>query len=213
MIEQDKLDNFKKLGITLDMVNKSGQLIDKDKPHLGGNQPRIMKSSYVPNSWQYILDNYDIKSVLDIGGGFGFCTRWFLDKGVDCTLVDGLEYNVKNGVASENGFVHDLEEGPIKHEEVDLVVCIEVVEHIKEQYLQNLLDSLALGKYVLMTHAFPGQGGWHHVNCQPTKYWTDHMSDYGYKVIEESQQKIRTIAQQEGGTHIHRSGLFLGRSL
>jgi 2-polyprenyl-3-methyl-5-hydroxy-6-metoxy-1,4-benzoquinol methylase len=210
-IEQDKLDNFKKLGITLDMVNGSGQLIDKDKPHLGGNQPRIMKSSYVPNSWKYILDHYDIKTALDIGGGFGFCTKWFIDQGVDCTLVDGLEYNVTNGVASDNGIVHDLQDGPVNHEEVDLVVCIEVVEHVKEEYLKNLLDSLALGKYILMTFATPGQAGWHHVNCQPEKYWLDHLSKYGYSVLQKDQNQIRNLARKEGGTHIQRSGLFLSR--
>jgi len=210
-IRIDQMENLQKLGISLDMVNSSGQLIDPDKPHLGGNQPRIMPSSYVPNTWQFILDNYDIKSVLDIGGGYGFATKWFLDQGVDCTLVDGLEYNIENGVAPDNGFVHDLEDGPIEFSEVDLVICIEVVEHIKEEYLENLLQSMALGKYVLMTHAFPNQYGWHHVNCQKTEYWLNHMKRYGYSVIEDHQKKIRKIAKDEKGTHIERSGLFLGR--
>ena len=82
-LDKEKLDNLNELGIPLELVNKSGQMIDLDKPHLGGNQPRIMRSSYVPNTWQYILDNFDIKTVLDLGGGFGFATRWFLDQGVN----------------------------------------------------------------------------------------------------------------------------------
>lgn len=210
-LDKEKLDNLNKLGIPLEIVNQSGQMIDPDKPHLGGNQPRIMKSSYVPNTWQYILDNFDIKTVLDLGGGFGFATKWFLDRGVECTLMDGLEYNVANGVASENGFVHDLEDGPVQFKEVDLVICIEVVEHINEQYVDNLLQSLALGKYVLMTHAIPRQGGHHHVNCQPSKYWLDHMAKFGYKTIVDHQKKIREIAKKEAGTHVQRNGLFLGR--
>lgn len=210
-LDKQKLDNLKKLGISTDLVNRSGQLIDPDKPHLGGNQPRIMKSSYVPNTWKYILENFDIKTVLDVGGGFGFATKWFRDQGVECTLVDGLEYNVKNGVASDYGFVHDLEDGPVDFQQVDLVVCIEVVEHIKEEYLDNLLQSLALGKYVLMTHAVPGQKGHHHVNCKKSQYWTNHMAKYGYKTVSDHQKKIREIAKKENGTHIQRSGLFLER--
>mgnify|MGYP001026546385 FL=1 len=210
-LDKEKLDNLEELGIPLELVNRSGQMIDPDKLHLGGNQPRIMRSSYVPNTWKYILDNFDIKTVLDLGGGFGFATKWFLDQGVECTLMDGLEYNVVNGVVPENGFVHDLEHGPVEFKEVDLVICIEVVEHIKKQYLDNLLQSLALGKYVLMTHAVPGQAGWHHVNCQSSKYWLDHMAKFGYTTIEDHQQNIRETAKQESGTHVQRSGLFLGR--
>jgi len=57
---------------------------------------------------------------------------------------------------------HDLTKGAV-FARVDLVLCQEVVEHIEEKYLENLLDSFATGKYVLMTHAVPGQGGHHHV--------------------------------------------------
>jgi hypothetical protein len=106
--------------------------------------------------------------------------------------------------------LHDLTDGPFEHAPVDFVNCIEVVEHVKEEYVDNLMKSLTLGQYVLLTHARPGQVGYHHVNCQPREYWVEKFDNYGYKLSEEDTAAIREMTRSSGW-HVHRSGLVFIR--
>jgi hypothetical protein len=55
-----------------------------------------------------------------------------------------------------------------------------------------------------MTHAFPGQPGHHHVNCQPTEYWLARMKATGFSLDEWATEAARTVAP---GSHWQRSGL------
>jgi hypothetical protein len=91
---------------------------------------------------------------------------------------------------------------------VDLVYCQEVVEHIDEKDLGNDLNSFASGKYVLMTHALPGQGGYHHVNCQPSDYWIDHLSERGFRLLAEDTHRISVLAQRDGATYLTNTGMI-----
>ena len=91
---------------------------------------------------------------------------------------------------------------------MDFVNCVEVVEHIEEKYVNNLMDTLCNGKYVLITHAFPGQDGWHHVNCQPSEYWIEKFSNRGYTFDEKQSLFLRKLASMDGAEHIKRSALF-----
>ena len=81
---------------------------------------------------------------------------------------------------------------------VDLVHCQEVVEHIEERYLDNLLESMCAGRFILMTNALPGQGGHHHVNEQPTEYWIHHLAERGCQVMVEDTKRVRKLAARAG---------------
>jgi hypothetical protein len=75
--------------------------------------------------------------------------------------------------------------------------------HYKKQII-NLFQ----GKYLLMTHAVPGQKGWHHVNCQPSDYWINHLKNRNYFLLEEDTRTIQSLARQDGGKHIFRNGML-----
>jgi hypothetical protein len=180
-------------------------LIDESKPHLGGNFADNDQASYSEQVWKYIVSNYDIKTCLDVGSGRGFSAKFISSLGVSVTAIDGLHDNVVNAVVptlevdlTQQEFIHN----------VDFVNCIEVVEHIDEKYINNLMTTLANGKYVLITHAFPGQQGWHHVNCQPSSYWIDKFSSIGYQLLAEETAHIRQLASSDNAEHIQRSGLL-----
>jgi hypothetical protein len=123
--------------------------------------------------------------------------------------VDGLPENIANAVYPT--MLHDLTKGPIISK-VDLVHCQEVVEHIEEQFLDNVLGSLMSGKVILMTHALPEQRGWHHVNLKPSEYWIDHLQSRGCQFLVEDTRRVRTLAQQEGAPYVARSGLIFVNS-
>ncbi len=67
----------------------------------------------------------------------------------------------------------------------DLIWCCEVVEHVEEEFVQNIMDTFKLGKIVALTHAVPGQKGYHHVNCKPKEYWIDLMISDNFKYLEK----------------------------
>ncbi len=97
--------------------------------------------------------------------------------------------------------VHDLTKGPVVTS-VDLVHCQEVVEHIEEKYLDNLLSSLLCGKFIVMTHALPGQDGYHHVNCQPPEYWIEHLQMRRCSLLEADSMRVRSLAEKDGALYL-----------
>jgi hypothetical protein len=95
---------------------------------------------------------------------------------------------------------------------VDLVYCQEVVEHLEERYLDHLLDTLACGQFILMTHAIPGQGGHHHEHCREPDYWLEQLGKRGYVLQLADTQRIRKLAEKENCPYMASTGLLLART-
>lgn len=180
-------------------------------PHLGGNIAEGDPWTYCPTVWKYLIDRFAIRSVLDLGSGLGYSARWFAKHGMDVLAVDGLVRNCQNAVYPT--ICVDLTRSDIMCR-VDLVHCQEVVEHIGEEHLKNLMASLSRGKFLCMTHAAPGQSGHHHVNCQPEQYWKVQLEYWGMDFLEIDTQRVRVYAGLDGAEHMARSGLvFANRRL
>jgi 2-polyprenyl-3-methyl-5-hydroxy-6-metoxy-1,4-benzoquinol methylase len=180
-------------------------LVDEQNPHLGGNFIGNDRASYSQSVWKFIVEKYNIKTSLDVGSGRGFSSKYLQSLGVNTTAIDGLKNNI------EHALVPTLEVDLTKTnfiKPVDFVNCVEVVEHIEEKYINNLMDTLCNGNYVLITHAFPGQDGWHHVNCQPSEYWIEKFIIKGYVFDKSESLFLRGLANNDGAAHISRSALF-----
>jgi len=180
--------------------------IDNNNPHLGGSVVEGDPDCFCPAVWDYVLSRFAIKSVMDLGCGSAISSYHFYSRGVPVVAVEGLRQSVMNSVYPS--ILHDITKGPVVTK-VDLVHCHEVVEHIEEQHLENLLQSLTCGKYILMTNATPGQGGHHHVNEQPTEYWIKHLARYNCEVLSTDTNRIRILANQEGAKYMAQTGLLL----
>jgi SAM-dependent methyltransferase len=184
-------------------------IIDEKNPHLGGNFESIDPGCWAPTAWKYIIELFDIKSVLDVGSGIGHTSKWYNDQGIDVTAIEGLEYNVEKSVYPT--ILHDITSAPFI-KKVDLVHCVEVVEHIDELYLNNLLTTLCQGNYIFMTHAVPGQIGYHHVNCQPSEYWIKHLETYGFCLLNQETLQIRKLAEDDSARYIINTGMIFKRN-
>lgn len=184
---------------------KYTEALDPHKPHLGGNFIEVNPSTYCPAVWLYIIKKYSIQSVMDVGSGRGHAAKWFSDQGIKTIAVDGLQDNIVNAVYPT--VLCDLTESSYT-EAVDLVNCIEVVEHIEEKYINNLLDTICSGRYLFMTHGLPGQEGHHHVNCQPTEYWLKHLADRGFKELSDDSKELQRIASSTKAHHIKDTGML-----
>ena len=171
---------------------------DPSRPDLGGNIRGGDPNTWCPALWRYLIGSFGVRSVLDVGCGEGHAVKWFRDAGIDAEGIDGLALNVERAVTPI--LLHDLTAGPFIHP-VDLVWCCEVAEHIDPEKVDNLIDTLANGRVIAMTHAVPGQGGWHHVNCQPAGYWIEQIEARGYRRLQHPRTGLtffRTLATLDG---------------
>lgn len=177
-------------------------------PDLGGNLYGGDDACFIRNLWDYLIDRYAIRSVLDIGCGEGYSVSYFHRRGLFAHGIDGLPQNVERAVCPIA--LHDLTVRPYLMP-VDLVNCIEVVEHIEEKFLENLLETLANGRIICMTHAIPGQDGYHYVNCQPAEYWIAHLERHGYLLAEENDVFRKIAAAENGFKYFAEAGLVFVR--
>lgn len=195
-------DNVKPAGITYAGLTLAA---NQEAVHLGGNIVEGDAYTHSPSVWSYVIDRFAVKSVMDLGSGRGHAAQFFANKGLSVVAVDGLETNVQE--AHYPTICHDLTKGPFKTK-VDLVHCQEVVEHIDEAHLDHLLNSFRSGDVVLLTHAVPGQGGYHHVNCKGSDYWIEQMRLAGYAFLPEDTQRIRKLAEADRAIYMAKTGLL-----
>jgi len=160
--------------------------------HLGGHENETHLDEGVVD---YMIQNYDIKTVVDIGCGPGGMVEMFKNKGLEVIGLDG-DYTVSRPDSiKENVVIHDFAVGPYKLDKVyDLAWTVEFVEHVEEKYMQNFIDVFKQCRYVIMTHALPGQPGHHHVNCQHAGYWLNVMEKNGFEPLPYTLSQIRAVS-------------------
>lgn len=190
------------------MKIKNMVMKDKKHKHLGGNLENGDPDTFSEKVWKYLLEITNANKILDLGSGRGYTSKWFIDHGLTVTAVDGLEQNISTAIVPT--ILHDLTTGPYLNS-VDLVICVEVVEHIEEIFLENLLNSLSNGNYIFMTHAVPGQTGYHHVNCQNSEYWINHLANKNFKLLETESNKLRELAKEDNARWLVQNGMIFQR--
>jgi hypothetical protein len=92
----------------------------------------------------------------------------------------------------------------------DLVVCLEVGEHLPEEAAGTLVESLVRhGDTVLFSAAVPGQAGKGHINCQPHGYWHGLFDGHGYAMSDT----VRPLISRDGRVSPwYRDNIFLYRA-
>ena len=169
--------------------------------HLGGfsQQEEIGDAAtYHPNLWQYMIDTFKIKSLLDVGCGMGISTKFFYDRGCKIQGIEGHPTCKEKSKVKDYIKLHDYTYGESEVQGVfDMCWSCEFVEHVEEKYSNNFLKDFSKAKIVLITHAVPGQGGWHHVNCQHADYWISKMAEHGLIYNEEMTDTTKQIAEKD----------------
>ncbi|MFC6733727.1 glycosyltransferase domain-containing protein [Haladaptatus sp. GCM10025893] len=103
---------------------------------------------------------FEPKSVVDFGCAIGAYLEPFYTDGIRVKGVEGNNAAIEHAVIpSELIEIHDLRERFSTEELYDLVISIEVAEHISERYADNFVDTLTTaGSTVVLTAAPPEQG-------------------------------------------------------
>lgn len=165
------------------------------KPHLGGAYDKDGDANTLAfDVFGYLIVKYGVKSMVDVGTGYGHVPKWFASFLVDATGIDGDEVAIKNNVYQGPLILHDFTLGPApipKDKIYDLGWASEFVEHVEEQYIPNYMPIFQQCRRVVITHAEPGQHGHHHVTLKPTEWWVDTFAKYGLIHDPEETELLR----------------------
>ena len=175
--------------------------------HLGGH---LNKTHNDRGSLTFLINEYKIKSFLDIGCGPGGMVALANMRGLDALGIDGDWLVEKEREAKI--LIHDFTTGPAPiYSGFDLGWSVEFLEHVEEKYQDFYMQAFAKCKYVLATAAGPGHAGHHHVNCQPEKYWHEVFDKYGFDYDDEVTQRIRKQESTMQKPFMQTTGMFFKR--
>jgi SAM-dependent methyltransferase len=135
----------------------------------------------------YMVELFKPRRVVDVGCGIGTFLHVFKTCGVAEVLgVDGSWVNKAQLNIAANEFLEADLEKPIRlDKEFDLVLCLEVAEHLAATSADVIVDSLtSLGKKIVFSAATKLQGGQNHINEQLFSYWKEKFAKKGYKVLD-----------------------------
>ena len=153
------------------------------------------------------LGSLPIATVLDVGCGPGMYVnilrgRGYEAVGIDVTpVVDGKPHLYRESLLDLNG-----------SRTADLVICMEVAEHIDPQHNDEIVRQVAgtinPGGYLLWTAARPGQGGVGHINCRHKQYWREKLEALG--LVSRHDLEADLIAHCKRGIHM---GWFVNNAM
>ena len=109
---------------------------------------------------------------------------------------------------------HDFTGGKIGGDriEFDLAWSSEFLEHVDQQYEENIFDAFTRCRYVAMTAAPPGFKGHHHVNLQSSEYWIKRFEEHGFRYDSEETARLRQLARESNPVCYFKDvGLFFVR--
>lgn len=139
----------------------------------------------VPIILQYITPS----NVLDVGCGIGHWLNVFKSHEIFDTI--GIDYDSiprDKLVIPHCEFIGmDLSKKLVskKNEKYDLVLCLEVAEHLPKSRSKSFIKDLTkLSPIIIFSSAIPGQGGTNHINEQWQSYWIDLFKKEGYCKID-----------------------------
>ena len=146
---------------------------------------------------QWIATELAPATALDIGCGPGTYVRALRAVGIEATGID-TDDRVVGKAHLQQKSLFDLEH------QSELVICLEVAEHIDPMQSQAVAQSVAAavapGGTLIWSAAQPGQGGTGHINCQSKDYWTEQLQAAGLERDEETEQGL--LAYTESGYHM-----------
>jgi len=143
------------------------------------------------------------RSVLDFGCGMGLYLGHLNQLGYD--VVHGIEPDEslqqewKGGPGSKLITVNifsQQDEPALLNANYDVVICVEVIEHLPEAFHSHLFNFLArkTSRYLIFSGATPYQFGLGHISCKPEHYWREQLEQRKFIIDEDLTTRLRSSA-------------------
>jgi SAM-dependent methyltransferase len=181
---------------TVDTGTRSGDINVKTSPiytnkFFTERQVQTWKAALriVPN----VLEVIQPGSVLDVGCGTGEFLAAFREHGIEDILgIDGAYIQRPLlAIPQENFIPFDLNWPFTLDRTFDLVICLEVGEHLLPESAEGFIASLTcLAAIILFSAAIPYQGGDGHINEQWPEYWADLFKRRGFVPVDALRRSI-----------------------
>jgi hypothetical protein len=133
------------------------------------------------------------RTVNDFGAGDGWWPKAFHDMGSVVGAVELHEIAREFIPPQVQFWQHDLRY-PVQFDmRYDLVICLEVAEHLPPDAAEVLCETITrhTGDLLLFSAAQPNQQGVGHIHLQPHKYWIERLERGGVLFSEHRTQKAR----------------------
>lgn len=134
------------------------------------------------------------KQIVDFGAGDGFYCGYLGDVGFKAIAIEGNKNTV---VYARKVIEQDLTE-PFELARTGNSICLEVGEHIPEEFEQVFIDNIAnntKGELVL-SWAVPDQEGWYHVNCKDNEYVINEFEKRGFVYLPAATSSARAVIEE-----------------
>ena len=149
-----------------------------------GNPNRHTVSNELCHEIISLIKAKEIKSSVDLGCGNGRYVEMIREAGFPCDGFDGspLTEEMTGGLAKTLDLSKEINVG-----EYDLVISLEVGEHIPSKFEDIFLDNLTktAKSYVILSWAVEGQKGTGHVNCRNNDWVVSKMQDRGFRLTDD----------------------------
>jgi len=154
------------------------------------------------------------KTFVDFGAGDGWWSHSFKQAGAENCYAIELDEIAAEHMTDDIYFLqHDLRKPLFDCGLADLVMCLEVAEHLPRQdAINSLLPSLvkSTSNVLMFSAAAPGQEGTGHINLQDQMYWIHQFERHSYIKLDGN----RTATARKAFERIVPEGLaFLPRNL
>jgi SAM-dependent methyltransferase len=96
----------------------------------------------------------------------------------------------------------------------DVVISTEVAEHLDARDADRFVELLCASARtaIVITAAPPGQGGHHHVNCQPCEYWVEKFAANGWAYSPEETGALQGVwAGLQRLSHMQRNAMVFAK--
>jgi SAM-dependent methyltransferase len=140
-----------------------------------------------------LFEIYRPNSILDVGCGLGIWLSLAKKLGIaDVYGIEGPWLNPKQlQIEPESVTIQDIEQPFHIDRSFDLVICLEVAEHLPPKTAETFIASLVShGDIILFSEAIPYQGGHNHINEQFPSYWADFFAKYDFIPLDFLRRQI-----------------------
>ncbi len=127
------------------------------------------------------------RSVIDVGCGVGAWLSVVRECGVEDVWGEDGDYIDRSllMIPEDHFLPSDLNQPPALDKRFDLVISLEVAEHLPRERAAGFIEYLTgLGPVVLFSAAIPHQGGESHLNEQWPDYWAGLFEEQGFVAVD-----------------------------